>query len=409
MRLATNSALDKFRSDPSLLPGNISLDAIYTLLHFFLDNTYFEYNNTFYKQVTGGPMGSPLTVALAEIRVTDIENLAISTFPHPPKHYRHFVDDGFGHFTDRDHANNFLQHINSLTEDLQYTIEHPSSDGSIPFLDVLIHPDRSTSIYRKPTHTNLYTHYSSSSPTSTKFSIISSLTRRAYTLYSSCHLNDELQFLKHTFRTNGFPLNKINQVMDRTKKSLQKTTTKKNKTPTAKTILPFHPTYSKKIKTAMQRYDVSTTFSSPPFLMTVLNTNKTPGPKHSTCNTIYKIPCKDCNDFYIGQTCRPVIKRIKEHEACHRLNNYIDSIGNIKSAPAKHSHELDHTIDWNNTTILTVVQNRTQLNLLEHAAITVNEPPMNRQHKGPRISPLWQPILETITKDFKPTTANINL
>ena len=143
--------------------------------------------------------------------------------------------------------------------------------------------------------------------------------------------------------------------------------------------------------------------------MTVLNTNKTPGPKHSTCNTIYKIPCKDCNDFYIGQTCRPVIKRIKEHEACHRLNNYIDSIGNIKSAPAKHSHELDHTIDWKSTTILTVAQNRTQLNLLEHAAITVNEPPMNRQHKGPRISPLWQAILETITKDFKPTAANINL
>ena len=84
MRLATNSALDKFRSKPSLLPGNISLDAIYTLLHFSLDNTYFEYNNTFYKQVIGGPMGSPLTVALAEIRVSDMENLAISTFPiHP--------------------------------------------------------------------------------------------------------------------------------------------------------------------------------------------------------------------------------------------------------------------------------------------------------------------------------------
>ena len=91
------------------------------------------------------------------------------------------------------------------------------------------------------------------------------------------------------------------------------------------------------------------------------------------------------------------------------FNNYIDSIGNIKSAPAKHSHELDHTIGWNNTTLLAVAQNRTQLNLLEHAAITVNEPPMNRQHKGPRISPLWQAILETITKDFKPTTANINI
>ena len=40
-----------------------------------------------------------------------------------------------------------------------------------------------------------------------------------------------------------------------------------------------------------------------------------------------KIPCscKNCNDYYIEQTCRPIIKRIKEHEACYRLNNYIDS------------------------------------------------------------------------------------
>ena len=180
MRQAAKLALDKFRTNPSLLPDNRTIDAIHTLIHFSLDNSYFEFDNTFYKQVTGGPMGSPLTVALAEIRVTDNEYLAMSSFPYPPKHYKHFVDDGFGHFADRTHAHKFLQQINSLTEDLQYTIEYPSDDGSIPFLDGLIHPDRSTSIYRKPTHTNLYAHYSSSSPASTKNSIISSLTLRAY-------------------------------------------------------------------------------------------------------------------------------------------------------------------------------------------------------------------------------------
>ena len=220
-----------------------------------LDNSYFEFDNTFYKQVTGGPMGSPLTVALAEIRVTDIEYLATSSVPSPPKHYKHFVDDGFWHFADRTHADKFLQHINSLTEDLQYTIEYPSDDGSIPFLDVLIHPDRSTSIYRKPTHTNLYTHYSSSSPASTKNSIISSLTRRAYKLCSPSHLNDELLFLKHTFLTNGYPLNKINLIMDRTKTSIQKITKKKTTHTTSKTILPFHPTTAKTLK---QHYSVMT-------------------------------------------------------------------------------------------------------------------------------------------------------
>ena len=59
MRQAAKSALDKFRTNPSLLPDNVTIDAIHTLLHFSLDNSYFEYN-TFYKQVTGGPMGSRL-------------------------------------------------------------------------------------------------------------------------------------------------------------------------------------------------------------------------------------------------------------------------------------------------------------------------------------------------------------
>ena len=93
---------------------------------------------------------------------------------------------------------------------------------------------------------------------------------------------------------------------------------------------------------------------SPTTLMFLLNTNKAPAPKSNTMNTIYKIPCKDCDDYYyIGQTCRPLIKRIKEHEACQRLNNFTDSIGNIKSASAKHSHDIQHTIDWSNATILT--------------------------------------------------------
>ena len=100
---------------------------------------------------------------------------------------------------------------------------------------------------------------------------------------------------------------------------------------------------------------------------------------------------------------------LMEHEACHRLNNFTDSIGNIKSAPAKHSHDMQHNIDWSNTTILTTAANRHQLNLLEHAAISTYNPPMNRQHKGPRVSPMWTPILNKITSDFLPTTADIRL
>ena len=151
-------------------------------------------------------MGSPLTVALAEIRVTETEQLALETSSQPPKHYRHFVDDRFGHFMNQQHTNEFLRHINGLTNDLKYTIQHPPPDGSIHYLDVLIHADKITSVYKKPTHTNLYTHYSSSTPQSSKDSVISSLTHRAHTICSPCHLQPEIQHIKQILYLMVTPL-----------------------------------------------------------------------------------------------------------------------------------------------------------------------------------------------------------
>ena len=209
-------AMERLYENPNVLPPTITPEAIKSLLNFSLDNAYCEFDNRFYKQITGRPMGSPLTVTLAEIRVTYIEQLALSSSTRKPKHYYHFLDDGLGHFINRAHAEEFLQHLNSFTPDLEYTIEHPNPDGSIPFLDILIHPDNSTSIYRKPTNTNLYTHYSSAATMSSKESVVRTLTRRAYKLCSPQHLNTELQHLEATFLSNGYPLQKIRHLMHTT-------------------------------------------------------------------------------------------------------------------------------------------------------------------------------------------------
>ena len=107
-------------------------------------------------------MGSPLVVEMTEIRAADVENTALTTYTDPPNTYRHFVDNGIGEFRDKSHADGFLSYLNSLTDDLQYTIEYSSHDGSLPYMDILIHADKSTSVYRKPTHTNLYVRYNSS-------------------------------------------------------------------------------------------------------------------------------------------------------------------------------------------------------------------------------------------------------
>ena len=214
IRLATRSAISIFEQKPQLLPSNLTTTTIGTLITFCLDNSYLEFNGSFYSQDEGGTMGSPLIVELAEIRLAEIESMALSSSPDPPHTYSHFVDDGLGAFRDRPHAKAFLSYLNSLTEDLTFTQEHPSPDGSILFLDVLIHPDKSTSVYRKPTHTNLYTKYNSCTTNSANNGVIRSLTRRAYNVCSPQHLDAELQTVRHVCLKNGFPPLRISTIMD---------------------------------------------------------------------------------------------------------------------------------------------------------------------------------------------------
>ena len=354
-------------------------------------------------------MGSPLTVALAEIRVTYIEDLAISTSTNPPKHYYHFVDDGFGYFRNSQHAESFLNHIHSLAPDLEHIIEHPSATGSIPFLDLLIHPDNTTSIYRKPTHTNLYSHYSSSATIASKESTVHTLTRRALKLCSPCHLQAELDHLELTFLSNAYPLRKIRDLMQQTMNRLKNTKALTSKTDSNNLMvsIPYDARHSSSLRKTLSKYNIGTVFKSANTLRSLLTNTKTPTPTKHQKNVIYKIPC---DAFYIGQTCRPLLKWIKEHEACHRLNNLVDSsTGNIKSASAKHERDLGHRIAWESTSIVAMSNHRSQLDLLEHAAIVTLDPSMNVQHRGPRVNACWQPLLDTIVTSFvsKPTKLEI--
>ena len=244
-------------------------------------------------------MGSPLTVTLAEIRVTYIEQLALSRSTRKPKHY-HFVDDGLGHFINHAHAEEFIQHLNSLAPDLEYTIEHPNPDSSIPFLDIHIHPDNSTSIYRKPTNTNLYTHYSSAATISSKESVVRTLSRRAYKLCSAQHLDTELQHLEATFLSNGYPLQKIRHLMHTTLERTRSNCSKSQSRTTSSLVasIPYYKSHALSMKKSLGRYDISTSFHSSASLKLLLSHTKSTIPPSSLKNVIYNIPCGDCHQFY---------------------------------------------------------------------------------------------------------------
>ena len=178
---------------------------------------------------------------------------------------------------------------------------------------------------------------------SSKESVVRTLTRRAFNLCSPQHLNSELRHLEVTFLSNGYPLQKIRHLIHTTLERARSNSSKSQSRITSNLAasIPYYKSHALSMKKSLGRYDISTSFHSSASLKS-LSHNKSTTPPSSLKNAIYKIPCGDCHQFYIGQTSRPLIKRIKEHEACMRLDSHTDSpTGNIKSAPAKHGWSRD--------------------------------------------------------------------
>ena len=143
---------------------SMSVNHIISLLEFCLGSTYFTFKGRFYEQQEGTTMGSPISPIVANLYLEDLEIKAIQSAQNPPSFWRRFVDDTLT-IIKSSQIDNFLQHLNSIDQNIQFTKEDSRPDGSMPFLDILITPEEDgrlkTTVYRKPTHTDLYLQWDS--------------------------------------------------------------------------------------------------------------------------------------------------------------------------------------------------------------------------------------------------------
>ena len=157
---------------------SMTIKHIISLLEFCLNSTSFVFQGQYYQQMEGAAMGSPLSPIVANIFMEQFEKEALESAPHPPSLWKRFVDDTFV-ILEEQHKDEFFHHINSLNHHIKFTAETTRADGSIPFLDTLVIPQKDgsllTKVYRKPTHTNQYLQWDSHHAISNKYSVISSL------------------------------------------------------------------------------------------------------------------------------------------------------------------------------------------------------------------------------------------
>ncbi|KAL9966997.1 hypothetical protein ACROYT_G025149 [Oculina patagonica] len=179
---AVQAALRKLENDPSLADRTTLTPAQITdLLTFVLRSTYFQYNGSIYEQREGAVMGSPVSAVIANLYMESFEEQAISSSSYKPKIWKRYVDDTFT-ILDRENVDSFLKHLNIQQPSIRFTME-TESDSKLAFLDTAVsrEPDGrlTTSVYRKPTHTDQYLAYDSHHPQSVKRGIVKCLYERA--------------------------------------------------------------------------------------------------------------------------------------------------------------------------------------------------------------------------------------
>ena len=161
---------------------NMKIEHITNLLEFFLKTTYFQFQGSFYEQINGAAMGSPISPIVANLFIKDFEVKAIQTAKNPPKMWKRYVDDTCVILSSAS-KDEFFHHINSIDPRIQFTSEDSKPDGTIPFPDSLVMPQLDgsikTTVFRKPTHTDMYLHWDSYHHLSAKYSVINTLKHRA--------------------------------------------------------------------------------------------------------------------------------------------------------------------------------------------------------------------------------------
>ena len=145
----------------------LNIDDICELLHLCLSTSQYIYNNTVYTAKDSGPIGLSLMVTISDIWMsfTIDEALKITRQKgfQTPSFLKKYGDDFIAKFRAQPpHGmkviDNFLCCLNEVHLCIQFTVEYEEEE-QIPFLDCLIRrlPNGriTTTIYRKPSDTNL--------------------------------------------------------------------------------------------------------------------------------------------------------------------------------------------------------------------------------------------------------------
>ena len=261
-----------------------------------------------------------------------------------------YVDDVFTCIP-RDKVDCVLQLLNSLDTSVKFTYELEKY-SMLPFLDskvIRINSVLYTDWHIKSYATGRLIHYNSCHSLQQKITYISNFKNRLFTLnHPRFHVDNVTRF-RNIAERNGFPKRLVNRMLN-TSNSRRPSVRGTCDMDTNMTYyrFPFIPKLSHKIRMILKKVRIKLAFYPLVKMSSLYSTLKQRIDILNRSNVVYRIPCSMCNKCYIGTTKNSLGVRIKQHMNDCKLKNAFLS----RTALADQRFKLNHTFDWEKTTIL---------------------------------------------------------
>ena len=305
------------------------------------------FNGKMYVQIDGVMMGSPLGALFANIFMCELENTIVPQLGDNILHWTRYVDDTFA-FIKPEKKVEVREKLDSFHEKIRFTHED-EEDNHIAFLDVAVTRGKDkkleTSVYRKPTNTDVYMNWYAHAPTAWKIATLKSLVKRAVMVSSTqSAMKKEIEHLKKVFTGfNDYPEKVVDSVIenelqktreteevetvdeDATNETVDEDATNETKSVTATLSLPYAGAKGEQLMRKMKRM-IDSVGKKPDEERNIrviykakrLGTKfpvKDKTPKEHLHNVVYHAECpnKKCKSKYTGETRCRTQKRVIQH------------------------------------------------------------------------------------------------
>ena len=244
-----------------------------------------------------------------------------------------------------------------------------------------------SSIYRKPTFTGLFTNFHSFIPLSYKRSLISCLLHRIFNLcstYENFHV--QLEIVRKLFNLNGFLSHMFDDLVRRFLNNLFEPKPIIHTVPKKMFISAFHSLAHTLFKFALKSPDFAMLliltltfdlfFAHPHASLPSFLSIKDKVPKFLRSGVVYLFKCRCCSASYVGQTTRHLHVRISEHLEISPITGKPSS-SPVMSSILSHLNTTDHSANFDDFTILSSCSNTSELMIHESLLISKLKPSLN--------------------------------